>query len=298
MNIAFSPSQRLSQKRAEALLASVIMARSTSFLMSELLLRSMTAQDLLALRFGLAFLFLLPLFSKRILRASRREVLKGLLLGLLFSLVMFAELAALKFPGASSRVALLENSAVVWVPLFSALLLRKRPARPALSGALLALAGIAGLTLKGPAASLEVGDLFGLLSSFFYTIAIIAAHRLTQEDSALTIGLFQVLGMALCSSAVCLFTGAPALPSGAFQWGALLWQALVCTGFGFTLQPFAQSGTTAERAGLLCALSPLSAALLGRVFMNERLGLQGLIGGCLIMAGILLPQIISHPHRD
>jgi drug/metabolite transporter (DMT)-like permease len=62
----------------------------------------------------------------------------------------------------------------------------------------------------------------------------------------------------------------------------------VCSGFGFTLQPVAQAGTTAERAGMFCALNPLVACVLGVVFLHEHIGAQGLVGAALILTGILL----------
>ena len=64
--------------------------------------------------------------------------------------------------------------------------------------------------------------------------------------------------------------------------------AVVCSGFGFTLQPVAQEGTTAERAGMFCALNPLVASVLGVVFLHEHIGIQGIVGAALILAGILL----------
>ncbi len=73
--------------------------------------------------------------------------------------------------------------------------------------------------------------------------------------------------------------------------------AVVCTVFGFTLQPVAQSGTTAERAAMFCALSPLSASALGVIFLDEQLGLAGVCGAALILCGILLPNILALRHR-
>ena len=69
----------------------------------------------------------------------------------------------------------------------------------------------------------------------------------------------------------------------------MLYLAIICSGFGFTLQPVAQQGTTAERAGALCALSPVAAAVLGALFLGETLTYKGIIGGLLIIASILLP---------
>ena len=67
---------------------------------------------------------------------------------------------------------------------------------------------------------------------------------------------------------------------------------LVCTGFGYTLQPVAQSGSTAQRAGLLCALSPAFANVFGAVLLHERItGLRAL-GMALILGSILLSHLL------
>ena len=64
--------------------------------------------------------------------------------------------------------------------------------------------------------------------------------------------------------------------------------ALVCSCFGFTFQPVAQRYTTADRAAQLCAINPLSTAVLSAIFLRERMGVQGIIGAALILAGIVM----------
>ena len=49
--------------------------------------------------------------------------------------------------------------------------------------------------------------------------------------------------------------------------------------------------TRAERAGSFCALNPLTAAVLGMLFLGERPGLPGFVGAALILAGILLQKL-------
>ena len=44
---------------------------------------------------------------------------------------------------------------------------------------------------------------------------------------------------------------------------------------------------------MFCALSPLSAGLLGVIFLDESLGLQGVAGAALILCGISLPNLLA-----
>ena len=50
----------------------------------------------------------------------------------------------------------------------------------------------------------------------------------------------------------------------------------------------AQRYTTADRAAQMCAINPLSTAVLSAIFLKERLGVQGVIGAALILLGIVM----------
>lgn len=73
--------------------------------------------------------------------------------------------------------------------------------------------------------------------------------------------------------------------------------AVVCSGFGFTLQPVAQRHVSAERAGLFCAIAPAVASLLGVVVLHERFGVLSFIGLTLILTSIMLPHLAPVPAR-
>lgn len=93
-----------------------------------------------------------------------------------------------------------------------------------------------------------------------------------------------VLGAAVAS----LLLESPHLPGTAREWGVILALALVCSCFGFTFQPVAQRYTTAERAAQLCAVNPLSTAVLSAVFLHETMDILGIVGAALILCGIVL----------
>jgi thiamine pyrophosphate-dependent acetolactate synthase large subunit-like protein len=69
--------------------------------------------------------------------------------------------------------------------------------------------------------------------------------------------------------------------------------AIICTGVGFTIQPFGQKYITAERAGVLAVFNPLTAAVLGVVFLHERLTGSMILGAILILISILAPAWIE-----
>lgn len=287
-----SRAERSPREGSEILLVCVIVARSGSFLLSKVALRSMAPLDLLSVRFIAAFALLAALFWRKLARASAGAVGCGLLLGGVFTATMGCELMGLRASD-SSRVAFLENSAFVFVPVYEAVLARRPPGARTVACVLITVAGIGCLTLKNGLSGFSAGDLFGVAAAMLYASAIVVTDRLARRFDALTVGVIQVGGMALFSTLAAAAAGGPRLPPSAREWVCAAVLAVVCTGFGFTLQPVAQRGATAERAGMLCALAPVSAGFLGRVALGERLGARGLLGAALVMTGILAPRLFG-----
>ncbi len=279
----------MQEKKYEFLLAAVISARATSFIFSKIILQDIRPFNVLAIRFLAAFLLLTLLFHREMARLTKKALTSGIIIGFLFFITMAFEMLALE-QAASSLAALLENCAIFFVPLFELALFRKIPGKMTVLNTALAMAGVVLLAVQQ--GNLTGGFTFGLLSAVTYALAIIATDRLTSEEhSPLGVGIVQVGVMgALSLLSTCLLER-PQLPQTAEHWLILAILTVVCTGFGFTLQPVAQSRVTAQRAGVFCAISPAIAALLGVVALHERLGLFGWMGLLLILASLILPYI-------
>lgn len=281
----------MSERKAEILMAAVIVARSTSFVFNKLGLGTMSAFNMLAVRFLLAFLLLAVLFGKKAVRGlDRRTLAGGALVGFIFFLVMSCEMLALRTAN-SGTVSLLENLAIIIVPLLEAALHRQWPKPVSLLCAAVAVCGVALISMEGGGFRLGAGECIALLSAFLYAVGIIAIDRTSHQADSFTLGVLEVgfLGLyALIAS--CLFES-PRLPQTGSEWGIIAALAVVCTGFGYTLQPVAQSRIDAGRASLFCALSPAFATIFGAVLLHERVTPLGYVGIVLILGSILLPHL-------
>lgn len=254
---------------------------------SKVLLESMERFALLGLRSGIAFVFLLICFSGEMKRTRMQDVKGGVMLGAAFFTVMTLELTGLRY-NTSGAASLEENTAVIFVPIFMALIRRKLPERKAIVTAVMAIAGVALLCFKPEGFSVGIGDIFCVAAAMVYACAIILISKVDRFADPLLAGVYQVLTMAVLSFIASFIFESPSLPGTVREWGLLLYLAMVCSGFGFTLQPFAQKGTTPEKAGTMCALSPVTAAVLGTVFLGETLTLKGIAGAVLIVASIII----------
>ena len=280
----------MTQRKAEILLASLIIARSASFLFSKIGLASLGIFNMIALRYLMAFAILGFIFRKKLMHVHAGTVIRSAVLSAVFFAILVAELNGLKRTDASTT-AFLENSAVVFVPLFHALVIRKLPKVITIVSSLIALAGIFCLTIKGGALGIGTGELFALGAALMYTTYILVSAAFGNGREIFEMGVLQNGFLGLYGLVASLFFEMPRLPETVTEWGCILGLAVICSAFGLTLQPVAQSHTTPERAGLLCAISPVSASLLSMIFMGERLGVSGLVGAALIMSSIFIPKM-------
>ena len=280
----------LSRRSAELLLAAVIIARATSNLFSKLILEGMGIFNLLGLRFSLAFALLSVLFFRRLKSAGIKTISAGAVMGGIYFLVMTADLNGLKRMS-SGNAAFLCNTAIVIVPLLQAVMKKSLPRGKAVLSVIFCIFGVGILTI-GSRMGFGIGECFSLLAAFLYACAILTTDRLSHGGiDTLAAGIVQVGVIGALSLTTSFLTEMPRLPQSSTEWFGIGMLALVCTGFGFTLQPVAQSGTTAERAGMFCALNPMVAAMLGIVFLHEPFTVRTVAGGLLILSGILLAEL-------
>lgn len=277
------------EKTAKVLLASVILARSSSYVLQKIGLSDIDVFNLMGIRFLMAFFIMLIIFRKKLHNADKASVASGLIVGTVYFVVMSFEVFSLK-TCESSTTAFLENTAIVMVPLFEAFLLRKMPVPKMVIGFLMAMTGVGLMTLQGASFSFSVGHMLAIGAAVTYAAAIIITDRVSKQADAFVIGVVQLGTMGSLSAAASFIFETPHFPSEPMAWIAIILLALVCSCFGFTLQPVAQKYTSAETAGLYCAFGPLGAGILGWICLGEALSIFALLGAVMILSSIVLVQ--------
>ena len=287
------------------LMAALSIARGSSFLFSKHLLGSMEPLNLLGARFLLAFLILFVLFSRKVItdiKANPRMLYASLLLGGVYFLCMAAELIGLQYTTAST-CSFLENSAIVIVPILEAILLRRFPKLVIIASTVITFIGIGLIVLCGSAdgtsnggsvffgSHLGPGEILCMIAALTYAAAIIITDRISKKYDPLTLGILYVGIMGLFGLAASFLFETPHLPQSGSEWFMLLSLAVLCTAFGFTIQPVAQKPLSSESAGIICAINPLTTAVLGWLLMGDALGFSGIAGAILIIMGIILPNV-------
>ena len=278
------------KRRYELLLAVVLIARSSSYVISKTALHSLAPFNLLALRFLIAFFLLATLCWKRLRNIGKKELRGGILLGAIFSVVMSMEMLGLQRAD-TATASFIENSAMIFVPLILLLVYMRIPGKMEILRILLAMTGIGFLTMGQSGGIFQQGTTYLILAAIFYALAIVETEKVTKSSDALSTGIVQIGVMGIVTLGISLLTEHFQLPGTLDEWGMVLALTVICSGFGFVFQTVAQKEVSAERAGAMCAINPLCAAIMGMVFLREPMEEVKIVGCMLILGSLFLDRI-------
>ncbi len=296
----------MSDKPASSLrLAAVLQALfvtflwSTSWVLIKIGLQGIPALTFAGLRYGLAFLCLLPLV---LLHRQRRAALRSLsradwlrltLLGVVFyAVTQGAQFLSLSYLPAAT-VSLLLNLTTVVVALMGVLWGMERPERRQWGGIALSCVGVA--VYFASAAALGGGQSIGLIIAVTGVLANAASSVLGRSVNSqglppLVVTLVSMgIGAALLVGVGGAAQGFPAL--AARQWGIIAWLAVVNTAFAFTLWNHTLRTLSAVESSILNSTMLIQIAVLAWLFLGEPLTGQKIVGMALTGTGALIVQL-------
>ena len=282
----------MNERRGEIIVGTALALRGSSLLFAKIAMRSMGPFLLMGLRNIIAFVLIALLFRRQLSGVTRREVFHSALLGFALFMSMAFELKGLQTTS-STVTAFLEGTVVVMVPIITCILGRKLPDKMTVICSLIALAGVGFLTLKGDRIGFNIGELLVLGGAFWYSTSVLVTDHAAKNDDPMHIAIYQLLFIALFGFIGAMFFEEIRLPASSTEWSAVLALAVICSGVGFTIQPFGQKHISAERAGLLTVTNPLAAAILGIIFLHEKMTPGIIVGAILIIVSIICPSLVS-----
>ncbi|WP_424950354.1 DMT family transporter [Deinococcus sp.] len=187
----------------------------------------------------------------------------------------------------ANRAAFITALSVVLVPLWQALVARRRLGAALWGAVALAVAGLALLSWEG--GRLVIGDLWALGCAFTYAGFILSLERTSRHHAALPFTLAQLLWVTLLALGWLLLSGASWLPPAA-SWGPLLYLGAAATALTTLLQTLGQRWVSAVEASVIYALEPVSASIFSYFLLGERVYLRGFLGGAMVVGATVLSQ--------
>jgi drug/metabolite transporter (DMT)-like permease len=273
-----------------ALLAITACWGSTFFLIHDLLDR-VPVLDFLALRFAIAALVVLLIAPRSIARLSPTKRKNAVVVGLLYGVAQILQTAGLGHTAASVG-GFITGLYVVATPLFAALLLSTRINGLTWVAVLLAMGGLAVLTLGGQAAlgGLGYGELLIFLASLLYALHIVGLGAWSSAEDAVGMALIQCLVIAV----VCGIAAAPGgieLPTRLGDWLSIIYMAVFAGAGALLGQTWAQAHLPPTRTAIIMTMEPVFAAFFAVLLGGESATLRMLLGGAFVLVAMLLVEL-------
>jgi len=190
---------------------------------------------------------------------------------------------------------LFANFAPVIVTIGAWLYLGERITGQFLAGMALAMVGAALLVNASAAlgARYVLGDGLGIITACFFGSYVVAVARLRDRHRASTIMFWSSAVTCVLLLAATLVSGERLLPATANGWLVLLALAWISQAMGQGLIAYALGHLPASFSALAILIEPLTAAILGWVWLGEALGVLQAVGGVIVLAGIAVARRAS-----
>ena len=266
---------------------------STFFLIKDLLERVPTL-DFLGVRFAIAAVALVLVAPRALGRLSREARRHAIVLGLLYGLGQILQTAGLAHTPASVS-GFITGLYVVATPLFAAVLLHTRITWLTWAAVLLAVIGLAVLTLDG--LSVGYGEALTFVAAMLYALHIVGLGAWSTASDAMGLAILQLIVIAV----VCLVCTAPdgiVLPDRPSDWASLIYMALVPGALGIVGQTWAQAHLPPTRTAIVMSMEPVFAAFFAVLLGGESLTSRMLLGGVFVVAAMLVVELGPRRHVE
>ena len=266
---------------------------STFFLIKDLLERVPTL-DFLGVRFAIAAVALVLVAPRALGRLSREARRHAVVLGLLYGLGQILQTAGLAHTPASVS-GFITGLYVVATPLFAAVLLHTRITWLTWAAVLLAVIGLAVLTLNG--LSVGYGEALTFVAAMLYALHIVGLGAWSTATDAMGLAILQLIVIAV----VCLVCTAPdglVLPDRASDWASLLYMALIPGALGIVGQTWAQAHLPPTRTAIVMSMEPVFAAFFAVLLGGESLTSRMLLGGAFVLSAMLVVELGPRRHVE
>lgn len=289
------PTPRLAA-RAALLFASLTWG--ATFVVVERAIEDLAVLHLLALRFALGAVALLPLLARRggwpALRAAARD---GVLIGAMLFVGYAFQTYGLLWT-TPSRSAFLTGLAVLFVPAIGWAAGAARPRTALMAGALVAAAGLWVLfrPFAGEAAAgFNRGDALTVGCALAYAVHMLMVERAVTRHRVTPLAVMQFLVVAALAAPALVLDPPTRAAFTATAVGAVLVTGVLATAAAFACQLYAQRRLAASEVAVVLTLEPV-AALVTSVLVGREEPTWGLLaGGGLILAGMLLAELAAPP---
>lgn len=240
-------------------------------------------------RMAIAFSLLLPymLITKKFKLPQKKYILLAIICGVLFASDVAVWNIAIQ-ESSATQASLLTNLSPLWVGIISYVFLKVKPATNFWIGTTIALFGMAMLVGFKFFLELDFDNAFMLavLSGIFYSIYLLVSKKALSQIDVLSFMTISLLASSIYLAIACLLMNEPFSGFSNMGWFVLLLQAVVCQLMAWLSISYATQHMRPTRVSLSLLAQAVITALLAWVFLDEKITINMVIGGLILLIGI------------
>ncbi|WP_438313467.1 DMT family transporter [Sporosarcina sp. FA9] len=260
----------------------------SGFVASAVALDHYTPYQILAARFLMGVLILSIVFYKRFNKTTRSTMIKGMILGVFLYLAFVLQTVGLQYT-TPSKNAFLTAINVVIVPFIGFVIYKKRLDVFELIGAVMAVTGVAVLSLK-LSSEINFGDMLTLACAFAFAFHIFYTARFVRNEDPVLITIIQMATAAIISIIVVLFKGETTFAMESAGLLPLIYLGIFSTTLAFLLQTVAQKYISETKAAIILSTEAFWGMLFSVLILSEVLTGKMAIGAILILGAIIVSE--------
>lgn len=252
-------------------------------------------------RFFISVVVLLPFMAAKILAAPRQTIRDGVIIGTMFFVATMIQSKGIAGTDAG-RSAFINSTSVVIVPLLQALLTRTMPSSKVFAGCLLCLSGVGILTLPQAAAHADQGaEAWVFAGTCIFAYQMIFFRRAAQRGDPGIVSFVQFATLAIWALPTALFFSPSPVIEGYKGIGGILYTGIMMNIAMIMVSNNALRYISPTSLTVIASMQAMYGALFGSLMLGEKITVQLILSGCVILIGILtviLPPPARHRPID
>ncbi len=278
------------RSRAELYLFATTFIWGSTFVVVKAGSENISSSLFIALRFGIGSLIFAIFLAKQLKTITLQTFKKAIFLGVMLGVGILLQNQGI-YHTTASKSAFITGLMVIFTPIAQLIIEHKAPKTGNLIGVVIVTYGL--YLLTSPSGSeINYGDILVLIAAVIFGIFIVYLDIFSKTENVLHLAFLQVTITTLIALAVVPFETIQFIPSTHLIL-SLLYMGTFATVFTTYIQTRYQKDTTPTRAVIIFTIEPVIASVLAYFFLNELLGIVGILGASLIVVGILISEFFD-----
>lgn len=240
-------------------------------------------------RMFIGFLCLLPyvLIKNKMEKPTPSQWFPILLCGIIFGSDIAVWNMSIQYSNAT-QATLLTNLAPVWVGIGTFLFLPQKPTLRFWLGTATAILGLIILIGLDTFAQMrfDKGFLLAVLSGMLYASYMLVSKSVLNKMSIVSFMTYSMAVSSIYLAVICIIMKQPLWNFTPLVWGVLFIQGLICQLLGWLAISFSVKKMDASRVSLSLLSQSVVTGFIAWLFINEKISVQMIVGGLIILLGI------------